>query len=111
MILVCPSDPLDPRAVDAAFSAEANASTALGNPVVRVDHDALSAGREVVLRGARDARGLAVYRGWMLKPRQYGELFRALAERGIALINSPEQYVHCHHFPESYEAIAGFTPE
>lgn len=43
---------------------------------------------------------LAIYRGWMLKPSLYNQLFNALSERGINLINTPIAYTHCHYFPE-----------
>lgn len=53
----------------------------------------------------------AIYRGWMLKPFQYELLFNALKDKNIVLINSPEQYKHCHHLPESLEIIKSHTPK
>src|SRR3954469_315028 len=46
----------------------------------------------------------------MVKPRQYGRLHEALSDRGVVLINDPDQYRHCHHLPESYPIIEGLTP-
>lgn len=43
----------------------------------------------------------AVYRGWMLKPKQYEILYNELKSRNLFLINSPEEYRFCHYFPES----------
>jgi hypothetical protein len=57
-----------------------------------------------------EGAGLAVYRGWMLKPNQYEAMHAALLSRGIALINTPEQYRTCHYLPESYPWIDGHTP-
>jgi hypothetical protein len=52
----------------------------------------------------------AIYRGWMLKPAVYSKLHQALLEKNIQLINPPEAYRLCHHFPESYPLIAAQTP-
>jgi len=46
----------------------------------------------------------------MLKPHQYQVMHAALQSRGIALINTPEQYRTCHYLPESYPWIDGYTP-
>lgn len=53
----------------------------------------------------------AIYRGWMLKPQQYEILYRELKSRNLVLINSPQEYRHCHHFPASYEIIRNYTPK
>jgi hypothetical protein len=54
---------------------------------------------------------LAIYRGWMLKPAQYAQLFDALAAKSVRPINDAVAYRHCHHLPESYAKIAGHTPK
>lgn len=46
----------------------------------------------------------------MLSVEQYGGLHSALAERGLSLINSPEEYRHCHFLPESFELIRAKSP-
>ena len=51
-----------------------------------------------------------LYRGWMLKPKQYESLYIAMSKRNLRLINTPEQYKYCHHLPESYELIKDATP-
>ena len=53
----------------------------------------------------------AIYRGWMLKPKFYEILYSKLQSRNLILINSPEQYRHCHYLPESYEIIKDYTPK
>lgn len=52
----------------------------------------------------------AIYRGWMLKPAIYEILYHELKSRNFVLINSPEEYRHCHYFPESYATIENHTP-
>lgn len=53
----------------------------------------------------------AVYRGWMLKPKEYQQLYDALLQRNLQLINTPKQYQFCHYLPDSYSTIIGFTPK
>ncbi|HZS77694.1 MAG TPA: ATP-grasp domain-containing protein [Ktedonobacteraceae bacterium] len=57
-----------------------------------------------------DEAETAIYRGWMMKPDVYEQLYHGLAERNILLINTPAAYRHCHYFPESYPVIEGHTP-
>ncbi len=52
-----------------------------------------------------------VYRGWMLKPTQYQALYTGLLDKKLRLLNSPEQYVFCHHLPKSYKVLQGYTPK
>lgn len=51
-----------------------------------------------------------IYRGWMLESEVYAELYARLETRGWRLVNSPEQYTSCHHFPPCYSLIEGHTP-
>ncbi len=51
-----------------------------------------------------------IYRGWMLTPDQYGELYDGLLKKNIRLINTAKEYKHCHYLPESYRKIAHKTP-
>jgi len=55
--------------------------------------------------------GLCIYRGWMLKPDKYKELYEELKSRGVTLINDVHEYENCHLFPNSYEDIKYFTPK
>lgn len=54
---------------------------------------------------------LAIYRGWMLKPKHYEILYNELISRNLRLINTPEEYKHCHYFPNSYKIIENYTPK
>ncbi len=55
--------------------------------------------------------GLAIYRGWMLKPEQYSELYDLLAKEQIYLINSPSDYERCHLLPNWYNKVSDYTPK
>ncbi|MGI4792159.1 MAG: ATP-grasp domain-containing protein [Janthinobacterium lividum] len=53
---------------------------------------------------------IGVYHGWMMTTQQYEALFDALADRRVTLVNTPEQYEHCHYLPRWYKTLAGHTP-
>lgn len=94
--------------------AESNAAERLGLEQALVDFEAMvyeHDARATVRRVAAHADSTtAIYRGWMLKPDQYASLYDALRARGVALINDPPAYRHCHYLPESYAMIEGRTP-
>jgi hypothetical protein len=110
-LILFPCEPFDPRQIDPDFEAERQAAKAGGLETALVDHTRVVEGAA----GAAVARtpegcGNAVYRGWMLRPSQYEAMHTALLSRGIALINTPEQYRTCHYLPASYPWIEGHTP-
>ena len=112
-VLFC-ADPLHPRRVDEAYQAEYDAARSAGGEVSLLNFEALVYENDTegaVARVPADAQSSGVYRGWMLTVSQYTQLFEALQGRGIALINAPEQYAHCHLLPLSYPGIAPYTPK
>lgn len=112
-IIFC-SNPLYPDRPDMSYEDEAQAAQDAGleyelisfERLVR-EEDAAAAARRVA---HREAPELAIYRGWMLRPHVYEQLYNALQERGLVLINTPQAYKHCHYLPESYDVIAKRTP-
>lgn len=46
----------------------------------------------------------------MLTSNQYEVFYNGLLAKNIQLINSPKEYNHCHHLPESYNKIKSLTP-
>jgi hypothetical protein len=109
------SDPFDASKPDPAYEPEASALRALGVGSEFISFEALvyaKDARKAVRRVSR-SEGVthAVYRGWMLKPEEYAALYGALLAQGLQMINTPEQYRHCHWLPESYPVIRQFTPE
>jgi hypothetical protein len=112
-IIFC-ADYWNPLAVDHAYQAEANAAESLhlNSSLIHIEtlvdqRDAVRAVRRVEPASTEE---LAIYRGWMLTPHTYAQLFTALAEKGLSLINTPAAYTHCHYLPESYHLIEGLTP-
>lgn len=47
--------------------------------------------------------GLTIYRGWMMKPDMYRDFYDRLEQKGIFLINAPEEYERYHMLPGWYE--------
>lgn len=85
MRFVFPRDLIDPRRVDEAFAREAS-----------------------IAKSFEGSDDVLVYRGWMMKPAAYARFFEAHDRR---LVNSPEQYEHCHYLPRSYDVIRAHTPK
>jgi len=112
-MLLFPAEPYAGRVPDAAYEAELQAAQELGLPSGLLDFEALLEGnlnRALRWVPQSDAPRLAVYRGWMLRPEQYAELYEGLQEHGWHLINSPAQYIHTHHLPQSFSLISPLSP-
>lgn len=109
--LLFPSQLFDPFSVEDAFQSEFDAAKRAGFGCALIDQEALDAGNDRRATRFAKIKGDAIYRGWMLTPERYAGLFDALRSRGICLLNTPEQYQHCHWLPASYERIQDHTPE
>lgn len=108
------ANPLNRRSPDIDYQAEVDAVQKLGfeyfiiNYEALVDDDSFQAVNRIPNQFGSD---IAIYRGWMLKPDKYKQLFDALAEKDIYLINDPAAYIHCHYLPQSYSLIKPYTPK
>lgn len=107
MIIFC-NEPFARHKVDSSYEMEANAAKAAGFHVELMDYESLvSHGNPLLKPTAKPSQ--ALYRGWMLHAEEYRQLYSQCAALGIRLINTPEQYVHCHHLPASNSIIADYT--
>lgn len=108
------SDPLQRRRVDVVYAEEYSAAETVFDARHLINFEGLQmAGEpfaEVRKPPVQEPPVEAVYRGWMVSPPHYEQLYGALKARGYVLINSPEQYRHCHYLTESYSVIEGLTP-
>ena len=109
-ILYC-CDPLNPRAVDGHFSAEAKAARVTATATALIDHDALLRGdaHAAVRRVPRDL-GPVWYRGWMIPSLRYQQLVEALDQRGAELVVGARQYRAAHELPGWYPTFSEVTP-
>jgi hypothetical protein len=71
---------------------------------------------DAVIAGAKSLGGVpvgsrAVYRGWMLKEREYASLVSAVELCGATAFTSTREYLLAHHLPNWYPLLADLTPE
>ncbi|WP_027483490.1 ATP-grasp domain-containing protein [Deinococcus pimensis] len=112
-MLLYPAEPFAGRVPDEAYALELAEAERHGLKAALVDFEELDGGntpRALRWVPRADVGGVAVYRGWMMRPETYDALHDALRERGWTLVNTPEQYRHTHHLPLSYDLIADVTP-
>ncbi|MHB8598065.1 MAG: ATP-grasp domain-containing protein [Ktedonobacteraceae bacterium] len=112
-IIYC-ADPWDKRRPDPAYESEVVAAKEAGLVYSVIDFDAVvlqqNMAKVVCWIEPSPVPTLAIYRGWMLRPEAYRQLYDLLANKQIYLINNPDAYKHCHYLPESYTVIEGHTP-
>lgn len=106
MIILFPSEPFSSKEVDSAFHGEYEAAKLVGFKVHLFDHDEFVKNGELKTSLVRTPIELdnqvIILRGWMLNQEQYASLYGRLWAMGFTLINTPDEYVNCHHFPKSY---------
>ncbi len=100
--------PLYPCRVDEDYKEEYQ-EAGLEHSCALFSYEDFSAGK-LSLYG-EDIFGLTIYRGWMMKPDMYRDLYVCLEERGIILINTPEEYERYHLLPGWYKDFSEETAE
>lgn len=101
------SHPLYPDRVDDDYKSEYQAA-GLKHPCALFSYENMEQGRLSLCGEA--ISGLAIYRGWMMKPELYRSFYRKLTEKGIILINTPEEYEKYHLLPGWYDDFKDCTP-
>ncbi|GAA0894369.1 ATP-grasp domain-containing protein [Fulvivirga kasyanovii] len=105
---------IDNKQVEPDYEDEMKSAIKAGFRISLVNFEELTAGNTTTalkLVHKAEKNEQAIYRGWMLTPDQYKNLYEGLAAKHIQLINTPEEYIHCHYLPESYHKIEGKTPK
>jgi len=103
MKILFPCHELDNKKVDDAYMEEHHAAKLQMHDCYLFDHDKYVRGvLSTNIPPVEDETPLLL-RSWMLSVPQYEELYNLLKEMGYTLVNTPEQYKNCHHFPESYD--------
>ena len=77
--------------------------------IILFNYDEWLAGEKIRLKQTGDISQKTVYRGWMLKPEDYGRLYQELQRNDIELITSPREYENMHLFPNVYPYIKDDT--
>ena len=99
------ASPLSSKLVDDAYTTEFKAASHLTN-VHLFDIKKLS---DLILPKVESRK--LIYHGWMMPPSIYEVFYNKCKEFGYDLINSPDQYIGCHHFDRWYPALKYLTPE
>lgn len=112
-IIFCDSV-IDPRQVGPDHAEEYEAALKNGFTCYLISHEAVVEGNilsalKYVQKSGNEQ--LAIYRGWMLTASQYTSFYEGLLNKNIRLINSPDDYRHCHYFPDAYHLIKKMTPK
>ena len=97
--------PLDPRSVDDDYAEEYQIASQ-DHECALFSYEELEAGR---LKMYGDISGLTIYRGWMMKPELYKSFYQKLEEKGVILINTPEEYEKYHLLPGWYDDFKNDT--
>lgn len=108
-ILLYPSDYFDINEVDSLYQEEYDNCRKFKEFIpLLYNHDILVSEHKLFLN-QNGLKGFGIIRGWMLKPEEYDLIYKQLKERGIRLVNEPDQYNKCHLFPSIYEEIKDYT--
>jgi hypothetical protein len=105
-LLLFPSNPLRPTAVDSGFEQDAAAAESAGFEIGFIDLE-LYLGGEPKLRRVPEGPGEVLYRGWILELDAYRRMSDALGARGRRLVTDLAAYQLCYHLPEWYTAVGG----
>ena len=112
--LIFCNDPLQTGQPDSLYADEAEAAVSQGFEYALLnfealvnDHNLIKAVQKIPAQISGQA---GLYRGWMLQPSQYAQLYHGLGSKGITLLNDPAAYNYCHYLPNFYELIREVTP-
>lgn len=111
-MILFPSDYFRIAHVDDEYQAEYESASQLSDflPVL-FNYDEFLQHAQIKLSPSVEGDYRCIYRGWMLHPNQYEQLYNKLLTRGIVMINSPTEYNNLHLFPSVYHEIKDFTPK
>lgn len=113
-ILFCES-PIQPNKVDEDFEDQFISAKENGFETLLFNFEDLTSAENPSIATKRikpnDRLSKAIYRGWMLTPKQYSILYNDLLSKNYKLINTVEEYQNCHYLPDSLRFIEGRTPK
>ena len=105
MKILFPRHEIDKKKVESQYMEEHHAAKLQSHDCYTFDYDEFTMMGEKFISNIPQADNDTplMLRCNMIKVPQYEILYNLLKEKGYTLINSPEQYKNCHHFPESYD--------
>lgn len=112
MIFLLPSEPFNIKKVDYEFKSEFASISILGFRTYLFDHDRFVTDGEFVSNfDFTNKTDTVVLRSWMLKSDQYKRLWNLLHSKGFSMINTLDQYLNCHYYPNIYDKIKDHSPQ
>lgn len=109
-MFLLPCEPMNTKKVDQDFQKEYEALVKMDFKVYLFDHDQFVGYKQLISNIDFSDGGKMILRSWMLKGDQYRELYNTLSRNKIELINTPEQYLNCHYYPNVYKHIEKWAP-
>lgn len=110
--ILYPADYFDIKGVEQCYEDEYKVACKIPMfNIIRYDYDTFVLSGELITYPKDLSKGFCIYRGWMLKPKKYRELYEKLYHKGVLLINNPDEYDKCHLFPNIYKDIESYTPK
>ena len=103
--ILFPSDFFDRNKPDDSFKNEYLAAIDNIINVLLYSYDIFLEKGNLRLKGDTSLPCRVIYRGWMLKPEKYSELYKKLQNMDLLLITSPSEYKRMHSFPEIYPEL------
>lgn len=100
-----PSDYFDTNKSDDSFIKEYRAAVENQIHVLLFSYDEFLEDGKLRMKGDPSLSCAVIYRGWMLKPEKYAELYQKLQYMDLRLITSPQEYRRMHSFPEIYPEL------
>lgn len=111
--ILFPNEPYNRKEVDSSYKSEYNVSKTIGMVSYFYDYDVFVDDGKLISNIDFTDPCTIIYRGWMLKPEKYTELYNTILDKSsgfIKLINDPTEYRNCHCFPNVYDLIKKYTP-
>jgi len=113
VLILFPSEYFNIKSVEPDYTNEYEAICSIPQfKAVFFNYDEFVSGKPLKIHPNEYYTGDCIYRGWMLKPEQYRSLYDSLREKGISLINTPDEYDACHLHPAAvHYGISPYTPD
>lgn len=112
ILILFPCDYFNKKAPDIDYKYEFDCCVNLNKFYISTfDYDKLINQNKLELYPDYSNINVCIYRGWMLKDNQYTNLYNLLKSKNITLINSTDEYIKLHMFPNIYNEIKNFTPK
>ena len=111
MIFLLPCEPYNIKKPDLDYKKDYEALTRMDFKVFLYDHDQFVNFDELITNIEYSLSGDMILRSWMLNDQQYRHLYKTLNRNGFKLINTPDQYLNCHYYPNVYDFIKEFAPK